>query len=315
MALSHSISFFVFILAAYQNDALRLASSTLDPGTDADTFYEALDEFEHSQMAMQSDFDDGVEWGAEVGEFTTKSYSRSGFDVARLWNKCKTNLKRYGTHYIDSVASRQHNFLYIDNVKAGSSTIRYMLEQNLKIDWMHTDIKVARPTGQGGRYSSRDFNDTTRMFRFSVVRDPVAKFESGVRQAKAQNPRDFVNMNADEILKDVMTKGRFTNEHLQPSSFRLSAYDASTPPSMHNLDFIGKVEEIEHDWPIIIDSMENLEEETRKRMKVLHKMNSRTAHSDTRLSEAAIRQMCKSDMYRLEWECFGYDIPKVCHQD
>ena len=38
---------------------------------------------------------------------------------------------------------------------------------------------------------------------FSFVRDPVAKFESGVRQAKAHN-RKLVKYNADQLLDMVL---------------------------------------------------------------------------------------------------------------
>jgi len=318
MTLSHAISSFVLALAAYRNDALRLPSSPSDAGADADPLHGALDKFANSQLTMQSDLqsdlDDGVQWAAKVGESITsnRNFSKSGSVVIQSWNKCKRKLEHYGAHYTDSVASKRYNFLYFDNVKAASSSIRYMLSKFLKIDWQHTDIEGARPTGQ--RFSSKDFNDTTHMFKFSVVRDPIAKFESGVRQARFQNSKYFANMTADEILKDVMAKGYFTNEHLQPSSFRLSAYDASTPPSMHNLDFIGKVEDIEHDWSIIVDAMKGIGEGTKQQMKTLQKLNSRVEDPDTVLSEAAIQQMCNSDMYRFEWECFGYDLPKVCQE-
>merc|ERR1719450_2088971 len=88
MALSHAISFFVLALATYQNGALRIASSIPDGDTDADPLYGALDEFEHLQMEMQLDFDDGVEWKIPVEALARENVSRSGFEVARLWNKC-----------------------------------------------------------------------------------------------------------------------------------------------------------------------------------------------------------------------------------
>jgi len=275
---------------------------------------EAPAEFERSPMAGQRD--DGVKLMTKATEskLIPQNYSGSGFKTARLWNECKNKLKNYGPHYTDSVASMRHNFLYFDNVKAASTSIRGLLEKNLHVSWKISDIKGANHSGQMHRFSSKDFIDTAHMFKFSMVRDPVAKFESGVREAKAQMPR-FKGMTADDILRDIIKRGFFTNEHMQTNSYRLSAYDASTPPSMHNLDFIGKVEEIENDWPMVVESMKDIAEDKKDQMNILETANRRTPDPDTMLSKASIQQMCTSDMFRFEWECFGYDLPTVCRQE
>ena len=44
-----------------------------------------------------------------------------------------------------------------------------------------------------------DLESIRKVFKFSIVRDPVAKFESGVHEARRQNSR-LRNTSADEML-------------------------------------------------------------------------------------------------------------------
>jgi hypothetical protein len=288
----------------------------------------ALSEVEIVQMATTGDFDDGLHFFErdELGKQSQgdQTISGSGFKVAKTWNKCKHKVnysEALRPHYVDSVASGRYNFLYVDNVKAGSSSMRSAFSSILQTSWHQTDIPGAKPTGQccrcpeGCRYSSKDFNETLHMFKFSVVRDPVAKFESGVRQARFQDPGHFSNMSADEILEEVISSGRFTNEHLMPSSYRLSAFDASTPPSMVNFDFIGKLEHFDNDWSRIVDGMQGLDKALRKELKrSLGQVNGREDDPTSKLTEVGIQRMCQSSMYKFEWDCFDYELPHVCNR-
>lgn len=291
-----------------------------------------LTEVEIEQLATTGYSDDGLQVFPEGDKPSEKdalpdsTMFTSGFEAARKWNKCKHKLKfsQAGSeHYIDSAASGKYNFIYVDNVKAGSSSIRQVLAAQLHVDWWHTDIPgAANHTGHGGRYSSRDFGDFSQMFKFSVVRDPVAKFESGVRQAWRQNPQKYKGMSADEVLEDVISNSEsfhnrgsvFGNEHLEPSSYRLSTFDANIPPTMADLDFIGKLEHMDTDWPGIVDGMTHFNNATKDKLKgSLGKENAHPHDPLSKLTETGIRRMCASSIYRFEWECFDYELPHVCN--
>mmetsp|Transcript_88407 Transcript_88407/g.196572 ORF Transcript_88407/g.196572 Transcript_88407/m.196572 type:complete len:93 (-) Transcript_88407:34-312(-) len=86
------------------------------------------------------------------------------------------------------------------------------------------------------------------MFKFTSVRDLVQKLESEVRPAWKQHSI-LRNKTADELLEMQISRERLcsavdnrrccVNEHLQPSSFRLHAFNGE---SAVTLDFVGKVE-------------------------------------------------------------------------
>ena len=131
-----------------------------------------------------------------------------GLLTARKWRRCVAQFKGW-PHIVDAIASQRHRFLYVDNVKAGSSSVRLALEKTFNVSWHWTDFEFhGNRTGirDGGphsepRFSSQDFDleSIRKVFKFSIVRDPVAKFESGVHEARRQNSR-LRNTSADEML-------------------------------------------------------------------------------------------------------------------
>ena len=124
-------------------------------------------------------------------------------------------------HTVDAVISDEHKIVYIDNVKAGSTTLRSAMEQVLHASWNHGDCcapelsedKQTTPLEKerGCHHGPSRSRTTTRClnathddyFHFSFVRHPVSKFESGVRQAWYQSqtePPSLGNLTADELL-------------------------------------------------------------------------------------------------------------------
>ena len=102
-------------------------------------------------------------------------------------------------HFTDVLASKRHRFFFVDNVKSGSSTIRKSVNEILGFSW-----NTRQPIGHRhahDRYNSGNFlsSEVRHLFVFSIVRDPVAKFESGVRQAMAEDP-SLRRYTADQIL-------------------------------------------------------------------------------------------------------------------
>ena len=162
------------------------------------------------------------------------------------------------------------------------------------------------------------------MFAFSSVRDPVAKFESGVRQIWARGGKLW-NMSADELLwrQLAMPVGEWIDEHAEPNTWRLSG--RLRGGATLKLDFVLKLEEIDEAWPIAaaeIVKKAAARPDARAFAAALvapfpaQHLNQRSARSATgrssRLSDPMIRRMCDSPHYADEWRCFDYKRPDAC---
>ena len=95
-------------------------------------------------------------------------------------------------HSVDAVISHKHKLVYVDNVKGGSTTIRSLMQTVLGATWSDShccqgDTIDAEAKGCNTgvlRSTTKCLDPNHDYFVFSVVRHPVAKFESGVRQAR-----------------------------------------------------------------------------------------------------------------------------------
>jgi len=198
-------------------------------------------------------------------------------------------------------------FGYIDVQKAGSSSIIHILEQ---VAWNYDRTLGARYDRkcEGALIDStcRPFRFWRDLFLWSVVRNPVTKFESGVRQAWFQDEslRDYT---ADEVLEGYL-EGRLMNEHLRPNMVYLTGRTEKMNVG-HLIDFIGKVEEIDR-----LDVVLNILGESRHipKSRINQRKNSIT-RQDWKLSDESIRKMCASELFGLEWFCLGYELPEVCN--
>lgn len=126
-----------------------------------------------------------------------------GYARATLFNKCLAGWSSKGgqsdgsggarvaiqshVHKTDVAFSATRGFAYVDNVKAGSSTVRTHLASALNVSWCAKHQHDVRKTHRGcqPRTKTADFtvDELNGAFLFSFGRDPVAKFESGVREA------------------------------------------------------------------------------------------------------------------------------------
>jgi len=265
-----------------------------------------------------------------------------GSHRAELFNNCTSagvyrafNLAAHGT---DARASRRHRFLYVDNVKAGSSSVNAAL--NLMMDGndsfpTNTYTRYMGDSRDKSRFTTKDLTswEASRLFKFSIVRDPVAKFESGVRQAwfrgikgsadgmlRRQLSKTFAehaHQLAQPIGKSKKDPNNFwVDEHLQPSGWRLSGSLNDT--TTMSFDFIGSLEIFSSDWQYVVNrGMHQLSIEERNVLLVPGHENAKAEfmnkyNESSKLSEEGIRMMCSSEIYRHEWECFGYPLPSAC---
>ena len=255
----------------------------------------------------------------------------SGEQRARLFDKCRPHLPPpHSTNGTDIVLDDEHGFVFVDNVKAASTTVREILDM-AGFDWCmqrHGQPKMAnlavdhRQCGscfscKCSRFTSSCLTSRSLegKYLFGFVRDPVEKFESGVRQGWFQDPDGLASLSADEILDKqlAMAQGRWLNEHLQPSTHRynvMSGKDSLFP----SLDFIGSTETFAADWPRVVAELRRrgMRETAEMRKLARVKANTREEDPKSKLSDQGIKKMCASALYKHEWECFGYQKPDVC---
>eukprot|EP00928_Gymnodinium_smaydae_P011600 TRINITY_DN14262_c0_g5_i2.p1 TRINITY_DN14262_c0_g5~~TRINITY_DN14262_c0_g5_i2.p1 ORF type:complete len:260 (-),score=21.63 TRINITY_DN14262_c0_g5_i2:29-808(-) len=241
-----------------------------------------------------------------------------GDERAASWAHCHAWAKSI-KHSVDVVESSDHNFVYIDNVKAGSTSVRFKLQRVLHVTWRRLDgVKLGKTVSDRSTTLMLDAKREQSRFHFSFVRDPVVKFESGVRQAWNQN-KSLREFSADELLdmqlqrfeevKNGNVSALWLNEHFQPSSWRLSGYVGEEPV---RLDFIGSVETFSEDWPAATMSFANVSRREKKQLQGIEHKRSRKATERSLLSPNAIQRMCKSELFEHEWECIGYERPDAC---
>jgi hypothetical protein len=124
------------------------------------------------------------------------------------------------------------------------------------------------------------------------------------------------------------------NEHLQPTTYRLSAWAADPDPtaassggapvaqSTHvrgttQFDFIGALESFADDWLITVSKFSNISADEHHMLTndLDHSQsntradNGGTESRATTLSAAGVQRLCQSPLYRDEWRCLGYPSP------
>eukprot|EP00316_Scyphosphaera_apsteinii_P013227 CAMPEP_0119347372 /NCGR_PEP_ID=MMETSP1333-20130426/108489_1 /TAXON_ID=418940 /ORGANISM="Scyphosphaera apsteinii, Strain RCC1455" /LENGTH=210 /DNA_ID=CAMNT_0007359911 /DNA_START=118 /DNA_END=750 /DNA_ORIENTATION=+ len=171
---------------------------------------------------------------------------------------------------------------------------------------------------------------TPKLLVFSFVRDPVSKFESGVRQMwRNRNADDPTS--ADAVLDQQLRQfgkefrpGRWINEHLQPSSWRLSGWDRGGVP--YKIAFIGKVESLQQDLLLLTEKLSEQQKNTSRERYMIASVakviatNSKRSHVSpndcigctSKLSEAGVARLCNSSIFAHDWACFGYPPPATC---
>ena len=247
-------------------------------------------------------------------------------DFSRL--HCSAPLKPKNTTEIHNevqvVASHAHGFVFFDNVKAGSSTVRQRLENVLQVNWGSSDITSGNQSRcfikRGGlRMTSKCMTSmaAAKYFKFGIARDPVDKFESGVRQAWHQDIhlREFT---ADALLLFQLHlfgskngHGQWLNEHLKPTTVEFMGRWSNGVDI--SLDYIGNLETLDSDWRSAVGNFRNItfRQHSELQRKLPH-TNARSQRPTSLLSELGVQAMCTSKLFEREWDCLGYPRPKQC---
>jgi hypothetical protein len=260
-----------------------------------------------------------------ITEGQLRYQSLSGEVRAALFNSCNSKNAMF-PHSIDTVFSSEHGFAFLDNVKAASTTVRQKLTKILNASWTIPGTKHVPPSRRRYKSTHYKLEQFAQVFVFAIVRDPVKKFESGVRQARSVAAYDKLKyLTMDEILDQQIEQGHlWVNEHLQPSTWRLGGWAGKGGEVKNSravpLDFIGSVENFDVDFETIVSRLKHVTDEEVQRLVAHEVKNAKnssvsadvdvlTATARSQLSPAAIQRMCKSELYCDEWRCTGYPSP------
>jgi len=220
----------------------------------------------HKSLLVSEAFATSFPFKCAVGDgVCVSSYYRACVEAHRRANSWWYQSIVDFTHATDVLAwkgNTQH-LLWLDNPKAGSTSTRSWLKEHGFGGWHPQSSNL-----------TQSFID--RAFVFSIVRDPVKKFESGVREAHAQDKR-LRKYSADELLDFVLAKesgwkkslknltrehaATWQNKHLQANAWRLSAHSDCMPRGCShsadygishgilNISFLIKLEDVHAAFP------------------------------------------------------------------
>ena len=189
-----------------------------------------------------------------------------------------------------------HKLVWIDNKKAGSSTIATLLrdffDRNASMlvgcDDAFTDVRRAYCPQYGPRYCFTlclSHATLSRYIHFAFVRDPVARFYSALSTATDRvasphyrEPTTYAGVaRMLEGMRDgkcTLAGGKRFNVHLESQSLSLSSAALWRPPAIANnyshhlaqsgprymvpLDFIGRIEHLADDFLELVDLIEKV---------------------------------------------------------
>ena len=261
---------------------------------------------------------------ANAGDAGTGLLAAAAARAAR-WNACAARFKAQG-HRTDAVVTLKDKMLFVDNVKAGSATVRTRLKEVWGITWetWESDMKDRRARCGRGRTTTACVTEAqaNATLRWAVVRDPVAKLESGVRQIW-ERPGWNRFLSADELLRKqlALNVGKFVDEHFEPNAWRLSG--RLKDGRALRLDYVVKLEELDAAWPELAALLVRGARGSRQKTLATfaapfadrrnhHPTTNRKTHKSSRLSPAMVARLCDSPHFADEWACFDYPRPAVC---
>eukprot|EP00602_Paraphysomonas_sp_CaronLab_P003650 CAMPEP_0185031922 /NCGR_PEP_ID=MMETSP1103-20130426/19666_1 /TAXON_ID=36769 /ORGANISM="Paraphysomonas bandaiensis, Strain Caron Lab Isolate" /LENGTH=248 /DNA_ID=CAMNT_0027567617 /DNA_START=50 /DNA_END=796 /DNA_ORIENTATION=- len=221
--------------------------------------------------------------------------------------------------------------IFMDNPKTGTRSVRREMERSFGAKWevpRHSvGHRISPKCVHGGVIRHMSTCYTTEQlqnkFIYAFARDPVHKFESGVREARNYIPA-LRNMTGDEVLEMQIklhseSPGKWVNTHLQPSTYRLITKDLDG--KFLPLSYVGALENIAVDWGVVVKEIEKYVSKNRsgrlrsplpRSLPLTHKEIDKDLNNSTFLSDKGVRMMCQSELYKYEWECLGYPIPPQC---
>jgi len=221
------------------------------------------------------------------------------------------------------VISNTYKFIYVENRKGASSTIREALRKYFNITWSGPTCPVRK--GDTRDWCLFNFNHRcTSMcldqqhiesyFFFSFVRDPVDRFVSGYKQAwhhrfKNQGIEIGKTSHMNWVLDKILKEHYHTDEHLETQAMSLGTrwLDRDGITYRIPMDFIGRVENLENDFKRVMDKIQQRSSTPLPKGLMLAHENQggKVALATRQVLDSALREKVLSS-YAQDRVCFGY---------
>ena len=229
-------------------------------------------------------------------------------------------------------AAKNPSWVYVDNTKAASTSIRKLLSSVLGVSWESwAELTPNCKSGQRTTSKCLTEEEVESAFVFSVVRHPLDKLLSGIRQLQSTESKVAyrqavhlapLNLTARDVLE---YRHPFFNEHVVSSSKRFAA--SSQSGRLLTFDAIVKLEEFENGaWPWLMQQFPVTQQLREQLTTGLGHHNSKSgstnlksrgaAESPTSLTDVvdgsalAIDVFCSWHVW--DYLCFDYELPPEC---
>lgn len=265
--------------------------------------------------------------------------------------KCRQTraaLAKATNHDGDVVVIHELKAVYVDIVKAASEAIRSSLEDRFHASWSSDLGQYAhpirgRPTRSSTSYLTKDIIANYTFFTF--VRDPKTRFRSSYEQAICRERctlctvrgkgtmytptipeiTAFLTGRLTEFYRDLTLTGAkadeislqeaWVDEHFESQILRLSG--ATPDGSPVPVNFVGRVENFEHDWEALMDHLgvEKGDERRQPPVKRQHACDIPERGVIVRQQRATPvtiqERVAVASLYHDDFECLGYPKPHI----
>lgn len=164
----------------------------------------------------------------------------------------------------DAIVSHEHKFIYANVPKVGTQTIKELLGREFKVNDHRGSFEAfTKSAGQ----SIPNYDD---YFVFTFVRDPLARMESAIGQARLfmikEDPITFLNL---------MSQGCIVEQHVITQSKFLKIQNPFTKKDLE-YSFIGSLENINEDIEFLLPILKAAPKDRKGIMKTMSLMKAST---------------------------------------
>lgn len=194
-------------------------------------------------------------------------------EFPQLTNPVSPCLDTLGQGHIDrrdAIVSHEHKFIYANVPKVGTQTIKELLSREFKvIDNRGSFEAFTKVTGQSSVPNYDEY------FVFTFVRDPLARMESAIGQARLfmikEDPITFLNL---------MSQGCIVEQHVITQSKFLKIQNPFTKKDLE-YSFIGSLENINEDIEFLLPILKAAPKDRKGMMKTMSLMKASTTAATT----------------------------------
>ncbi len=193
--------------------------------------------------------------------------------------------------------SRRHNFFYARIPKAGNSTVAATLVDHMYPGALQADAAAAKASLS----RAPTLAQYNRAFRFTVVRDPTDRVISAYLDKIARHRTTDADAAAHvgflDFLRDLKARNYISNGHFLPQT-------AIMPGSLDNMNFIGRVENLDADLEHICSRIFRT-----YRARVDRKDHATDARDQRASFLTQQTTACIRDLYAADFDLLGYAPP------